>query len=218
MFQRGADGVWRSDLLGRLTWLEHGFGSRHAETWPGDYTRVRQIHSSKVIVADCTEPVSEQADALVTRTAGRWIGIRTADCVPVLLADPNTQSIAAIHAGWRGTVAGITLEAIRTMADRYGTRPADVVAAVGPAIDRCCFEVGSEVGQHFRELFPDVTDLSKIDLPEANRRQLISAGVHEGRIDVSRLCTRCDGTEFHSWRRDREAAGRMAAAVRILPK
>src|ERR1700754_3758813 len=95
----------QSSLFSDLPWLQHGFGSRHSENWLDSYTNLKQIHSNKVVSADGRRGCLEQGDALITSDPGNWIGVRTADCVPILIADPEHRVVAAIHAGWRGTVA-----------------------------------------------------------------------------------------------------------------
>jgi polyphenol oxidase len=215
MLNRSAEGVYTSDLLAALPFVRHGFASRQAEGWPGEYLRVRQIHSSVVAVAEGAAVSPETADAIVTGDPGRWIGIRTADCVPLLLADRQGRAVAAVHAGWRGTVANIALATVRSLQERHGCAPGDLVAAIGPCIARCCFEVGPEVGHQFRPMFGNGTDLSRIDLVEANRRQLVDAGVPPDAIDTAELCTACNAEEFHSYRRDREISGRMVSAISL---
>ena len=215
MFVRTEAAVYQSTLLREHLWLNHGFSSRHSAAWPGAYTRLKQIHSSIVAVADAEGHAFEHGDALVTRKPGHWLGIRTADCVPLLIADPVKRAVGAVHAGWRGTVAEIARLTVETMASQYGSDPATLLAAIGPCISQCCFEVGPEVGQQFQTLFPERTEFSRIDLQEANRRQLVRAGVAPQHIDISGLCTACDEAEFHSWRRDKELSGRMVAAIRI---
>jgi YfiH family protein len=176
---------------------------------------VRQIHSNIVAVAVGSTVSPAEADALVTADPDRWIGIRTADCVPLLIADREGRAVAAVHAGWRGTVANIAGETVGRLGDLYGCRPEELVAAVGPCIAKCCFEVGPEVAARFEPLFEPGMDLNRIDLVEANRRQLIAAGLSPGAIDTTRLCTACDEREFHSYRRDRELSGRMVAAIAL---
>lgn len=213
MFLRTGTGIWQSGLLAAQDWLDHGFGSRASEGWPGDYIRVRQIHCSVVVEADpSADP--PQADGIVTCQDAQWIGIRTADCVPLLLADPVRRCVAAVHAGWRGTVADISGAAVREFISR-GSNPADLLAAIGPCIGVCCFEVGAEVSEQFVSLFPESMNLTHVNLAEANRRQLLAAGVGASQIEVADLCTRCNSGEFHSFRRDRELSGRMVAAIRI---
>ena len=216
MFVRNHEGVYESTLLLGETWLRHGFSSRQSDTWPGEYTRINQIHSNIVAVANSGREQPQRGDALVTTDPGRWVGIRTADCVPILIADPGRSAVAAVHAGWRGTVAEIVRLTVETMRSEFGSDPATLIAAIGPCIAECCFEVGPEVGQHFTGLFPERTDFRHVDLAEANRRQLTGAGLAGNKIDVSGLCTACDATEFHSYRRDRDLSGRMVAAIQIV--
>lgn len=212
--------VYRSDALARLSWLEHAFGTRLISQPPAEAASLQQIHSNKVIEANRSGGLG-QADALVSNTAGLTLVVRTADCVPLLMADMRNRAVAAVHAGWRGTVQGVVPATLRRMADLYGTRTEDVVVAIGPAIGVCCYEVGGEVAQQFSGLFPERTDLNgttRIDLSEAAVRQLGQNGVaptQVGQIDAIGLCTRCLGDRFHSFRRDGEAAGRMFSWIRI---
>jgi len=132
------------------------------------------------------------------------IAIKTADCIPILLVDERRRAVAAVHAGWRGTVAGIAAGAVEAMRRRFGTDPRDVHAAIGPGIGKCCFEVGPEVAAEFGE-----RGRAHIDLAAANRGRLLEAGVTPERIYTSNLCTKCRAEEFHSFRRDGAAAGRL---------
>ena len=209
--------IIRSPLLEEFDWLEHGFGTRLTTDWPpgSGYANLRQIHSDLVVeaAADACGVLGE-GDALVTRAPGVWIGVRTADCAPVILADPASRAVAVVHAGWRGAVAGVALRALEAL----GARRPQLAAAIGPTIGPCCFEVGSEVAEQFRPWWPERADLDRqttVDLPETLRRQLIAAGVEPSRIDAAGECTRCGADRFHSFRRDREASGRMVTAVRI---
>ena len=220
MLFRNAENVYQSERLLKFDWLMHGFGTRLSERWPGTYTGAKQVHSDRIFNADETdaERIGEgrigEGDALITRTAGRIVGIRTADCVPILLVDPRRQAVAAVHAGWRGTVQNIAGKTVQRLSREYGTSASDVLAVIGPAIGECCYEVGHEVAAQFADLLGDRREARHIDLQEANRRQLVAAGVPAGSIETAGLCTRC-GEEFHSWRRDKEASGRMVAAIGI---
>ena len=215
MFVRTDEGVYESALLREQSWLQHGFSSRYPSVWPGEYTRLKQIHSSIVAVGAPGRDLPEHGDAIVTRQPGEWVGIRTADCVPILIADPRARVVGAIHAGWRGTVAEIARLTVETMMSEYGSDPVNLLAAIGPCISECCFEVGPEVGQQFQPAFPERTEFGRVDLAEANRRQLLRAGLGETHIDSSGLCTACCESEFHSWRRDKDLSGRMVAAIQI---
>ncbi len=119
---------------------------------------LRQFHSDVIHVA--WEPAADapRADAMATRAPGLLLGVQTADCVPILLADPRQRVVAAIHAGWRGTLARIVVKTLGRMQMEYGTRPCDVVAALGPAIGRCCYEVGSDVARSFASQFPNASE------------------------------------------------------------
>ncbi len=159
-----------------------------------------------------------EADGLLTGEAGLFLGVKTADCLPLLLVDPDARAIAAVHAGWRGTVAGIARRAVEHLERRFGSKPSRLLAAIGPGIGPCCFEVGPEVAAQFRDLFPDCAGLDRrtqLDLVEANLRMLEQAGVPRAQVDAGRLCTCCQPGEFHSYRRDGQRAGRMFSVIAI---
>ncbi len=119
---------------------------------------LRQFHSDVIHVANAPEAEAPRADALATRTPGLLLGVQTADCVPVLLVDTRQRAVAAIHAGWRGTLARIVVKTLGRMRMEFGTHPRDVVATLGPAIGRCCYEVGPEVAQAFAAQFPEASE------------------------------------------------------------
>lgn len=210
MFFKDDLNVYRVGPLAALKWLDHGFGTAQSPDWSTarSLTTVKQIHSNLVLTGDRPGRVGE-GDALIADHPGSWVGVRTADCVPLLFADTVRRAVAAVHAGWRGTAAGISVSALEAMADRFGTRPEDLVVAIGPAIGGCCYEVGPEVAEQF-----GMTGRLKLDLPEANRTQLAGAGVPPERIFVANLCTACLAGEFHSYRRDR-SHGRMVSAIGV---
>ncbi|MBX5495566.1 MAG: peptidoglycan editing factor PgeF [Bryobacteraceae bacterium] len=214
MFYRDSNHIYRSRALADFDWLDHGFGTRHADPHPSPFT-LKQIHSSLVLKAG----EAPEGDALVSNLEGEAIAVRTADCVPLLMADPRTRTVAAVHAGWRGTVSRIAVCAVDRLAADYGVDPGDLVVAIGPAIGGCCYEVGPEVAEAFQPFFPERDDLTgrvRVDLAEANRRQLVSAGVNPDRIHLSGLCTCCQSADFHSYRRDKTKAGRMVSSIEIL--
>jgi polyphenol oxidase len=203
-------GVLISPLLEELDWIEHGFGTRHAPLSQDEMASLEQVHSSICVRADTAGCLGE-GDALITNQAGLSVSIRTADCYSILLADPATRSVAAIHAGWRGTAAGAVRETVARMHREFGTRAEDLHAAIGPGIGACCYEVGAEVAREF-----GYGGAGKIDLAAANRRQLLDAGVPFERIHALNLCTYCDAARFHSFRRDKSAAGRMISYIRVI--
>ncbi len=212
--------VIRVRSLDALPWVEHGFGTRLSRNWPPQPAlTVKQIHSNRVLPANGRKSgVIGEGDALIVSQAGTLAAIRTADCLPILLADPVRRVVAAVHAGWRGTVAGISSLAVEELSNKFGSRSSDLIAVIGPGIGECCFEVGPEVASQFVGLFPERDNLqerTRISLVEANRRQLREAGVQADRIEDIQECTCCGREQFESFRRDREASGRMVAAIGI---
>lgn len=211
MFQRGSDGVYRADALARLPWLQHGFGTRLSNGWPGHnrLATAKQVHSNHVLRVETSGPQGE-GDALISNQPGIGLAIRTADCLPILIADPRHQAVAAVHAGWRGVVSEIVSKAVEAMTQQFESRPEDLAVAIGPAIGPCCFEVGPEVAVQFQ-----LSGRAKVDLMETACRQLGRDGVSPGQISASRLCSYCDSELFESYRRDREASGRMVSMIGI---
>jgi polyphenol oxidase len=203
--------ILTSPLLDAVPWLEHGFGTRRAPLSQDGMASLRQIHSSLSLVADRPEGCVGEGDALLTRRPGVTVSIRTADCFPILLADLHHQVVAAVHAGWRGTADGVVVQALRTMQSEFGTEAPNVVAAIGPGIGGCCYEVGEEVARRF-----GVAQAGRIDLAAENLRQLAHYGVPPGQISIAGKCTFCNPAQFYSWRRDREVAGRMVSYIRRL--
>jgi hypothetical protein len=219
-FRKGADEIYRCEPFEQFGWLKHGFATK-ASRLPGlSITTLRQVHSAHVFDAEGLRDRQCEGDALVSNQPGKWIGVRTADCVPILLADHRTRAVAAIHAGWKGTAASIVRHAIDQMSTSFGTHAMDIHAAIGPAIRVCCYEVGREVAAAgFEELFPEgLRPHSQdghvmLDLVEANRRILTASGVPAAQIYDSGLCTFCCRDEFHSYRRDPSDRGRMVSFV-----
>jgi purine-nucleoside/S-methyl-5'-thioadenosine phosphorylase / adenosine deaminase len=163
-------------------------------------------------------------DAVVSDASSVLAAIKTADCVPILIGDAKTGSFAAVHAGWRGTFAGIALYALERLGKEYNAQPHDLRIAIGPAAASCCYEVGSEVIDGFSERFPQAEDLfiatreghARIDLLKANRDQLIVAGVDSGRIHIAPLCTMCRTDLFFSYRREKNAHGKVGRLMAVI--
>lgn len=213
-FLETREGGFLSTLLADAGGAEHLFGTAVC-TPPMPWLALRQVHSARVVEAGQWREGLE-ADGLAGAGATARLAVKTADCVPLLLYDPRRRAVAAVHAGWRGTAQEIAREAVRFLAGRFGSRPEDLLAALGPAIGGCCYEVGPEVAARFQDWFPERNDLerrTKVDLREALRRQLVAAGVQPARIDVAEHCTCCGGRRFHSWRRDGTEAGRMISVI-----
>jgi hypothetical protein len=177
----------------------------------GDLYLLKQVHGRAVVRAPWSG--RPQADAALAPAPGALLGIETADCLPVFLADPRRRVVAAAHAGWRGTVAGVARAALEALvAD--GSRLGDLVAALGPGIGPCCYEVGEEVRAAFGADAPAVfrpgpRGRPHLDVREANRRQLLAAGLDAGQLHGVDECTRCHPELYHSYRRDGRGAGRM---------
>jgi len=213
---------------------------------------LRQIHSNlirAVTSADADRIRPWKADGFITDEPGLLIGIQTADCIPILVADRKRRAIAAFHAGWRGTVKRIVEIGVGRMRLDYGSRPQDIIAAIGPGAGPCCYAVGEEVHSQFesqfaysRELFHEVYSADAVhnkypmlfltqcalghspigpslhlDLIEANRRQLLDAGLLPRSIQVTGGCTNCQTDLFYSHRASQGHAGRMMAVIGIKP-
>jgi YfiH family protein len=204
--------------LAAFDWLTHGFGQRDS-VYPSPITTVKQIHSGIVIEATGTggDRIAE-ADGLVAQQPGLVVGVRTADCVPVLIIDARFRAVAAVHAGWRGSAANIVAVAVRELFTKYGSRPEDLYAAIGPSIGPCCYQVGSDVARQFREWTPEpelclsCLDL-RLDLPAVNEMQLRKAGVRN--VWKAGVCTFCEAEEYFSFRREKDQAGRMLSFIGV---
>jgi YfiH family protein len=210
VFYKDPQRIYRARAFDRFTWLEHGFGTREADVpsiFPSLAT-LKQVHSAGCVPALGRTGLIGEGDALLENTPGAVVAVKTADCVPILLVDGRRRAVAAVHAGWRGTAASIAARAVEAMGERFGSTPEDIEAAIGPAIGKCCYEVGPEVAERFGE-----RGRAHIDLAEHNRRQLQTAGLPETRIYTANLCTRCLAADFHSFRRDGERAGRLYSFV-----
>lgn len=229
----------RTAFLSKFGFMKNG------HPWP--LITLRQIHSD--LIHRVTKPPDEQlaGDGLITETAGILLGIGTADCLPIILADVKNKAVGIFHAGWKGTVKRIVEKGVGEMGRYFGSTPDNLKAAIGPGIHSCCYEVGAEVRDQFSsqfayaaELFretkesdsirerypllflsaraPGHSDLPRkifLDLVEANRRQLLDAGVPAGSVGVSPLCTSCRTDLLFSHRKEKGVAGRMLAVAGI---
>lgn len=215
---------YRAAALNAFDWIQHGFGTRFT---PGSdallpAVTLKQVHSDTVVRATAEQSgYIGQGDALITDRPGLRLVIRTADCVPVLLADTHSRAVAAVHAGWRGTAASVVTKTVERMRQEFGSQPNQLIAAIGPSIGACCYEVGPDVAGRFAAWLPEVRDNNAtgrpvmVNLQEANRQQLLACGLPASAIVTAGLCTFCERTEFHSFRRDREASGRMESWIAI---
>ncbi len=185
---------------------------------------VWQVHGREVVCADAPRNGGEhaRADAILTDTPGLTLMMRFADCVPVLLYDPRRRVAGLVHAGWQGTVKGAVLAAVERMSSVYGSRPADILAGIGPSIGPDHYEVGPEVVAQVRSAFGERTESLlpvaengrfHLDLWRANRLWLEQAGVR--RIETAGLCTACDLTHWYSHRRERGQTGRFGVMLAV---
>ena len=194
----------------------------------GKLLLVRQVHRADVAVARAarsSEWHRPEADAIISDDEASATGVRVADCAPILLADRHRRAVGAAHAGWRGAVQGVAAAAVRAMQETFASRPADLLAAIGPCLGPCCGEVGSEVVDAFRAAGHGDEALARwfqtgasgrpyLDLALANRDQLTRAGVRAENVHVAGLCTKTHAGVLHSYRAHGAAAGRMVAVIR----
>lgn len=208
---------------------------RFLKLFPGNWSLAGcwQIHGKDVrTVANAVEAKPAEnahgdtvyCDALVSNALEVLLGVKTADCVPILMADPRTKGFAAVHAGWRGTVAGIAGNTLEKLEAEYGANPHDVRVAIGPAAAGCCYEVGVEVIDAFRSRFREHDSLfistkpghARVNLLEANRDQLMAKGVDPERIHTAPLCTMCSTDLFFSYRREKAVQGKVGRLMSVI--
>jgi YfiH family protein len=205
---------------------------------------LKQIHSDVILLFDSAPSELCQGDASITNRPGLLLGVQTADCVPILLVDPKERVAAAVHAGWRGTLARIVVKAIGRMQMQFESKPADLLAAIGPSIGGCCYEVGTEVATQFLSQFAEAPEWFDefrtgdepnpiqwlnmmppghqpppknvlLDLRRANRAQLLGAGLRAPNIFVSDLCAACRRDLLFSYRKEGAQSGRLMSAIGI---
>ncbi|MES2593391.1 MAG: peptidoglycan editing factor PgeF [Bacteroidota bacterium] len=175
----------------------------------------KQVHGNSVFVAN-TPTITEGYDALITDKPNVFLAVSIADCTPVLIYDKKNKAVAAIHAGWKGTVAEIVKQTLQQMQETYGTKGADCIAYIGACISYDSFEVGEEVAQHFSDDFKKFNSQKQkwfVDLKSTNKKQLLDFGVLPHNIEVSAYCTVKNEELFFSHRRDRGLSGRMMVVI-----
>jgi YfiH family protein len=207
--------------------------------------RVRQVHGNAVLIAGQPAPNRiVEADVIISANSDLALAVQAADCVPLLVADRRSGAVAAAHAGWRGLAAGVPRAVVDALTRECGSRPADLVIAIGPAIGACCYEVGEDVRERFASTFnrdqvagwfadapavlagnpsmPRITGARTgrwfFDGWKAAREQLVDAGVPTDQIFAAALCTASHPEALCSYRRDGPPAGRMAAVIRSAPR
>jgi polyphenol oxidase len=211
------------NVQGNRSILARAFGARADRL-----VTVNQVHGLDLLVIDTPNPdyshfLKLECDGIVTNQPGVMIGVCIADCVPLLLLDPQKKVVAVLHAGWKGTAGGIAGKGVETLIGLFGSDPADILAAVGPAIGRCCYEVDAPVWEAFAksgaglECFERKAVSGKwgLDLATANCRQLLAAGVAETNIAATPMCVSCEHDLFYSHRRDKGETGRQMGFIML---
>ena len=208
---------------------------RFLKLFPGEWALAGcwQVHGADVrVVENAAEakPAENErgdtiyCDAIVSDAARVLAGIKTADCVPLLIGDSKTGAFAAVHAGWRGTLAGIGVVAVKRLAAEYNARPEDLRVAIGASAGPCCYEVGEDVIDAFTAKFANGSELftptrqghALVDLLKSNREQLIQAGVRDERIHTAPLCTMCRTDLFFSYRREKSVQGKVGRLMAVV--
>ncbi len=208
--------------------------SRSVDAAPGRLARLKQVHGTGAVIvsaedelpAEGSESGWPRADIAMTHAPGTAVAVQVADCVPLLLSDRTSGAVAAVHAGWRGAAAGVAARAVDAMRRHFGSRASELVAAIGPSIGPCCYQVGQDVfgafseagfsGAQLRDWFePDpAPGRYRLDVPRAVRDQLAAAGLRVSNIGSCGLCTACHPSLFYSYRREGPGTGRLAGVIR----
>lgn len=210
-------------VQGNRSVLARAFGSRVE-----NLVTVTQVHGTDLLVIDAPNPdfshfLKLECDGIVTDQPGVMIGICVADCAPLLLLDPVKKVTAALHAGWKGTAGKIAQKGVEALVSLFGSSPADILAAVGPCIGRCCYEVDAPVRDAFTKQGGGWDEFAvasgdgkwRLDLSLANVRQLLEAGIPEENIETSGLCVSCEKDTFFSYRRDQGETGRQMGFIML---
>ena len=210
---------------------------RFLKLFPGEWTLAGcwQVHGADVRVVQSVEDAKPAentlgetvyCDVIVSDTKGVLAGVKTADCVPILIGDPATGAFAAVHAGWRGTLATAVIAGVERLAKEYDAKPESLRVAIGASAGPCCYEVGSEVIEAFSSKFVDGEKLftptkpghAMVDLLKANRDQLISTGVKTERIHTAPICTMCRTDLFFSYRKEKSLHGKVGRLMAVIGK
>jgi YfiH family protein len=223
--------------LGRFTFLSHLFGTRwietplavarHLEVSEDRVVRLKQVHGGRVhaVTAENRDQISppDGHDAVVTDEPDTLLTVATADCVPILIADANRKAVAAVHAGWRGSIQRVAARTVAEMESRFGSKPRDLWVGMGPSAGVCCYEVDGAVLGPLSAGFPDWRSVvrettpgkAKLDLRGLNALQLAEAGVPREQMRILEFCTVCSGEQFRSYRREGRRPGGMYSGIAI---
>lgn len=231
----------RENVLENRRRFQSALGAEHMSL-----ITLKQFHSDVIHLFDVAPAGPCRGDAAITNRPGLLLAVQTADCVPILLVDPKKRAIAAIHAGWRGTLARIVTKTIGALQMHFATNPRDLLAAIGPSIGPCCYEVGTEVATQFLSQFPDAPSYFDelrtgdepnplqwlnmappghqpppknvlLDLRKANQSQLLAAGLSPRNVHTLDLCTACRPDLLFSYRKQGSRTGRLMSAIALRP-
>ena len=185
---------------------------------PGRLARLQQVHGGKVVKIDAKTALSDEisgADGAVTDVKEIALSVRTADCLPILLYDPENNAIGIAHAGWKSTKEKIAKNIIEAMKRNYKSAPSRILTGLGPALRQCCYEVNSEFLMHFPDSVVKMAHKHYFDLVGENAEQLIAAGISAKNIFDCGICTACRNNEFFSFRKEKDKAGRMLSVIML---
>jgi len=212
-----------SSVQGNRSILARAFGTKLEKL-----VTVSQVHGTDLLVIDTPNPdythfQKLECDGIITNQPGIMVGVCVADCVPILLLDPVKKVVAALHAGWKGTAGGIAVKGVEALVSLFGSDPSDLLAAVGPGIGPCCYEVDGPVRDEFikgegcwEECAVETADATwRLDLSRANVHRLLEAGVSRENVETTDLCVACNKATFFSYRRDKGETGRQMGFIML---
>ena|SRR3989338_6601942 len=222
--------VIQSELLNSFSFIQHGFltrdfGKDQAKGIPVRHIcRIKQVHGNDVVLAQNIKELEiykqTSADSVLTKLSQTALIISTADCVPLLFCDSTKKVIAAAHAGWRGTAKNVAQTTVEALQTQFQCEPKNIVVAIGPAIQECCYEVDQNVYDQISQkyFFKSIAHKKNhwmLSLPQVNCDQLLKAGVLKDHIWISPLCTACHLDQFYSYRKEGESAGRQWSFIAL---
>ncbi|MBI3016508.1 MAG: peptidoglycan editing factor PgeF [Deltaproteobacteria bacterium] len=222
--------IIQSELLNSFSFIQHGFltrdfGKDQAKGIPvRQICRIKQVHGNNVVLAQSEKELETykqtSADSVLTKLRQTALIISTADCVPLLFCDLTKKVIAAAHAGWRGTSQNVAQTTIQALQTQFQCDPQNVVVAIGPAIQACCYEVDQNVYDQIsqKDFFKSIAHKKNhwmLSLPQMNHHQLVNSGVLKDHIWISPLCTACHLDQFYSYRKESEKAGRQWSFIAL---
>ena len=208
---------YKSIKLSRIKNINYSFGDKKTKT---DAFTLNQVHGSDVVILDkVPDNIIISGDSIITNVKNFSIGVKTADCLPILLTNKNSSFVGPVHAGWRGTFYKIICKTINKIEDNFNVKPKDIVAVIGPSIADCCFEVDEDLYKRFIKNFPNFKSCflqdeskKKIDLKRINYLLLEKMGVSE--IEILNECTKCN-PNFYSYRRDKSKSQNQISKINL---